>query len=128
MTEINQNQFMSELEDKLSTKSDIMEGLGHLFKDAINKKEAKHDIDLRSRLVAKACRGHSVINFLQSIKIEELGNKSSLADGLDVLSISLKRHVVSLKGLSREEIINLFKADASAKQEKNNFNMFQPIK
>lgn len=117
---------IAELSAKMESKSDITHGLDQLFKDYINKDEGKHDIDLRSRLIAKAARGHSVINFLQTIKVKE-AHDCSLADGLDVLSLSLKRHVVSLKGLSRQEIIDIFKAEASSRQSKADFNLFQPI-
>ena len=97
------------------------------FKDKIDFVDNLHDIDLRSRLVPKSIRGHSVINFLMSISVKEAKGRS-LAAGLAPLSISLKRHVLSHVGKSRQEIIDLFKSQNEAKQPNNNFNLLQPIK
>lgn len=100
--------MIKELENKMTERSDVNLAIEQIFLDTIDKEDKLHKIDLRSRLTSKAVRGHSVINFLESVKLEELNLKNSFCDGLDALSISLKRHVVSHKGLSREEIIKLF--------------------
>jgi len=119
---------LNALGDKLNQNSDIARAMEEFFKDKIDNNLNLHDIDLRSRLVGRAIRGHSVINFLMSCIVDETKDSSSLADGLGVLSISLKRHVLSLEGKSRMEIIDLFKSNMDAKRlQGNNFNMMAPM-
>lgn len=116
------------LESKLNSSSDIGKAMEEFFRDKkSNNPESlnDHDIDLRSRLIAKAIKGHSVINFLASFVVKEASDQS-LADGLGILSVSLKRHVLSHEGKSRQEIIDLFKAQTEAGKPNANFNMFAP--
>lgn len=103
------SELIKQVENKISSNTDIVKAMEEFFKDELDKIDKLHSIDLRSRLTAKAVRGHAVINFLESIKVEE-ANNLSLGIGLETLSMSLKRHVLSLEGKSRGEIIELFKA------------------
>lgn len=132
MTPIKKEQSMSdmlnELEGKLSNQTDIGKAMDEFFKDTVDKETAYGSIDLRSRLGARAIRGHSVINFLGAIKVEEHKNRESLSEGLHILSVSMKRHVLSHQGKSRQEIIDLFKSNADASKPTNNFNMLTPQK
>lgn len=108
-----------ELVNALQEKSDIDKAIGELFKDGFkdsNKKE--HDIDLRTRLLGIDIKNLSIIAFLQSIDVEEYtgkGDRPNLATGLNVLSMALKRHKVSLEGKSREEIVRLFQENNALK-------------
>lgn len=113
--------------------SDIKYAMIELFKDKFNKERTKHDTDLRTRLLQKEVRSLSIISFLQSIAFIEApinsnGNFQSLADGLDELAVSLKRHKISLNGKSRGEIVELFKSQLENEQKKNNIlnRMFSP--
>lgn len=112
--------------------SDIKYAMIELFKDNFNNERTKHDTDLRTRLLQKEVRSLSIISFLQSISFSEAPNvgicKQSLADGLDELAVSLKRHKISLNGKSREEIVELFKSQLENEQKKGGFfnRMFQP--
>lgn len=122
-------EILKELEEKIKEVSDIAQAMKEFFRDDLDTSEnAMHSIDLRSRLVAKSVRGHACVNFLMCMIVDETRNKNSLADGLEPLSISLKRHVVSFEGKSRQEIIDLFKADTEAKKQNASFNMFAPQK
>lgn len=118
--------ILTQLEDRISGNSDIAKAMENFFKDKLDTSGCQHDIDLRSRLTAKAVRGHSVINFLSGIKVTEADN-CSLASGLDIFSISLKRHVLSLDGKSRTEIIELFKANIDATKPISSFNLMSPV-
>ena len=120
---------LEELTNKVSQNSDIGRAMQEFFKDEIDSDSgfAKHDIDLRSRLIGNAIRGHSVINFLGSLEVLETPYKESLAEGLNILSISLKRHVISHEGKSRQEIIDLFKSQSEAQKANANFNILQPM-
>lgn len=120
--------ILKNLKSQVNSETDIGKAIVEFFKDEWGKddNEDTHSVDLRSRLVGRAVRGHSVITFLQSIHPKELNKDLSLADGLDTLSVSMKRHVISLKGLSREELINLFKASVEANKPQTNFNLLAP--
>jgi len=121
------SELLDGLESKLNQSSDVGKAMEEFFKDKADENdESHHSIDLRSRLVAKSVKGHSVINFLSSIIVAETKDKVTLAEGLGVLSISLKRHALSHEGKSRQEIISLFQAQSEAMKHKANFNIFQP--
>lgn len=118
--------MLENIGDRVSQKTDMSKAIEEFFKDKIDENKNHHDIDLRSRLTARAVRGHSVINFLEHFHVKEANN--NLAHGLQPLSISLKRHVLSYLGESRKEIIDLFKADAESRKTSNSFSLFQPQK
>lgn len=120
--------LLSGLENTLKQNSDMAKAMEEFFKDKADVETTQHSIDLRSRLMARAVQGHSVINFFDSIKVTEAKDMPSLAEGLSTLSISLKRHVLSFEGKSRSEIIALFQAQAETMKHKADFNIFQPIK
>jgi len=111
---------IEELTKAVSNNTDIARAMIELFKDTIKKDAKRFDIDLRTRLYWKGVKGHSIIQFLQSIDIEETKRPGksalTLAEGLDVLSVSLKRHSVSFEGKSRHEIVELFKSELANKQ------------
>lgn len=120
--------ILKQLQSHVSSDTDISKAIIEFFKDEWGKDENAdtHSVDLRSRLIARAVRGHSVISFLQSIHIPEVPREESLAEGLDTLSISMKRHVISLTGKSREELINLFKASVEANKPQTNISLLSP--
>lgn len=108
--------------------SDIKYAMQELFKD---KKEANNffSVDLRTRLRQKEVRSLSIISFLQSINLEESNNKitPTLCDGLENLALAIKRYKISLDGKSREEIVELFKANLENEKKQGFFGgMFQP--
>jgi hypothetical protein len=110
------------LEGQLSSNSDIVKAMEEMFKDVLDKIDKLHSIDLRTRLVGSAVRGHSIINFLASLKVKEADNQS-LAPNLEVFAISLKRHMISHQGKSRAELIELFKTRADAMMQGRNLNL-----
>lgn len=111
--------------------SDIKYAMLELFKDEFNKDKKKHDTDLRTRLIQKEVRSLSVISFLQSIQLKEAtestGFVNTLADGLDELAVSLKRHKISLMGKSREEIVELFKSQLENEKNKSGGGMLNRL-
>lgn len=120
---------INELNRTIKELSDMSKAMEELFKDNIDYKGNNHDIDLRSRLIAPAIRGHSIINYFGCIKVEEIHGRPSLADGLQKLSISLKRHALSLDGKSRLEITDLFRINNEANRPPQaGINLLQPIK
>lgn len=118
---------LEKISQGISQNSDIAKAMEEFFKDEIDNKGYLNDIDLRTRLTGRAARGHSTINFLRAIKVQETPEKSSLAEGLHILSISIKRHMLSHQGKSRQEIIDLFKSNAEAKKMSNNFGFMQQM-
>lgn len=94
----------------LEEKSDMVHAMKELFK------EEKNAIDLRTRLISVAVKSHSIISFLNSYKVNEVREskarkKPSLFLDALLLSVEMKRHLVSLDGKSRSEIVELFKSD-----------------
>lgn len=125
------NDVLANLESKVNSSTDIGKAIEEFFRDHFTKpkiiEDDTHTVDIRSRLVPKASRGHSVITFLASTHVNEAKN-SSLAEGLGVLSVSLKRHVISIEGKSRGELIELFKAQTESNKPLTNFNLLAPQK
>jgi len=125
----NISETIEELNKTIKDLSDMSKAMEELFKDHIDYAGNNHDIDLRSRLTAPAIRGHAVINYLGYIKVDEIPGRPSLAEGLQKLSISLKRHVLSLDGKSRIEITDLFRINNEANRPPQaGINLLQPIK
>lgn len=128
MNQIDTDALLKGINSQLNTDTDISKAIIEFFKDEWGKDENEdtHSVDLRSRLIGRAVRGHSVITFLQSIHVPEVPRNETLAEGLDTLSVSMKRHVISFMGKSREELINLFKASGEANKPQTNFNLLSP--
>ena len=117
---------INDVANLMKESSDVETAILELFKDDYKEGKKKHDTDLRTRLNKREVTGLSVISFLQNVSNEEVKIKKgrsnikksvSLAEGLEDLSTSLKRHKISLDGKSREEIVKLFQADLSNKKD-----------
>ena len=123
------NEDMDVIKNALGVEeSDIKYAMLELFKDN-KEKNNFFSVDLRTRLIQKEVRSLSIISFLQSINLEESNDspKPSLCDGLDMLALALKRYKISLEGKSRQEIVELFKANLENEKKTGFFNgLFKP--
>lgn len=115
---------ITELMGAQNRESEIKDGIKELFKDEWNPEQKQHDIDLRTRLDRVEIRSMAIVSFLQSIDIPEGREQNkvpNLATGLLTLMKSIKRHKISLKGKSRQEIIQLFQTRNTDKEVKKSF-------
>lgn len=104
------NQIINE--QTFTQQSDVKEVIDTLDKDIIEPNTNMTSIDFNTRLTNLEIGGLVALQMLHSLDVG--GNACSL------ISRSIKRHKVSLKGLGREEKVRMFQGDREHQENKDN--------